>query len=67
MNFKTQPRIYWTNFIEENALLQDASKLARVLRTTGKTRRIAQSADLKIAPIAQSTSEELVRLVNEDL
>ena len=30
MNFKTQPRVYRTNFMEENALLQDASKLARV-------------------------------------
>jgi hypothetical protein len=57
MNLKAQP-LHWTNFIEENARLQDASKLARVLRTTGRTRRIAQSVDPKIAPVAQSTSQE---------
>jgi hypothetical protein len=58
MNLKTQPRVYWTNLIEENARLQDASKPARVLRATGRTRHIAQSADPKIAPVAQSTSQE---------
>lgn len=31
MNLKTQPRECWTNFVEENAHLQDASKIARTL------------------------------------
>lgn len=30
MNLKTQPQVYWTNFMGENTRLQDASKPARV-------------------------------------